>query len=115
MDVKRVYMECTTAGHNKFYEVWIADSTGGFDVMFRYGKIGTPGVGGRKNTHVLSLSLAERLMNDLKYEKQNKGYVVKQKGGKTDETVEKIVKAVPEEPKKAKKGDDDKPRRNLIV
>ncbi len=68
-------LECTTGNHNKFYEIWLESKSIGYTVCFQYGRIGTAGVGGAKVKDV-SYSTAMATLNDLKYEKQAKGYQI---------------------------------------
>lgn len=71
-----VRLECTTGGSNKFYELWLESSGGGYNVCFKYGPIGQPGVGGVKRADV-TYSMATASLNDIKSEKMAKGYKVK--------------------------------------
>ncbi len=130
--IQSVRLENTTGSHNKFYEIWIDRESGLYTVMFQYGRIGTSGVGGVKESG-LTLASAQAVMADLRYSKQNKGYkkvsetanaaplkkpllVVKE--GKMEVSSEYLPKKKTKAKKKAKKkkGDDKPPpRRSILV
>lgn len=75
-----IRLECTTGGHNKFYELDLIKNNGRVTVRAQYGAIGQAG-----NEHVIydgdneQEAIAE--MQKKQLSKQKKGYVIVSNGG----------------------------------
>ena len=82
--LRRVYMEYYEPHENsdKFYEIEIVETNGGYDVEFNYGRNGSgPLHDGNKNMSPVSLSEANKIFDKLMESKIKKGYEVVEEEG----------------------------------
>ena len=82
------YLECTSGGHNKFYDIWVQKEGQSWIVRAQYGKIGTEGRELRKGSSKYE-STAINLANNLRNEKIAKGYQLANLPGSTKTTLKK--------------------------
>ena len=67
-----VYWECTDNGHSKFWGAQIFERKGQYILIRRWGAINT--VGQRMEMSFSDLYEAERVLDKLIWDKENKGY-----------------------------------------
>ena len=73
--IESIELRCTENSSYKFYKTQIFEVTGGYDVIFAYGRIGNTAVTGTKNSSPLTLDKAEKEYKKLINSKLAKGYV----------------------------------------
>jgi predicted DNA-binding WGR domain protein len=74
--VMKIYLENTSDGSSKFYELTVVPEGSGYALDYRNGRIGTEGRTGRKTDAPLTLDEASALASNLAQEKVSGKYVV---------------------------------------